>query len=145
MGQVRRANKRTVKFGSRSHSIRGTALELPFEDERFDSLISIASVKHWPNPERGLQECLRVLESGKPFLIVEAARESTLEDVKQFVSEFRFPGFLTPIIARGFKRFVAGQALTNREARNLFSNIDLDSFSVEKMEGLPGLKIRGIK
>lgn len=40
--------------------IQGRAEELPFSDNSFEAVMSVLSLHHWQNPERGLAELMRV-------------------------------------------------------------------------------------
>lgn len=46
----------------------GSAMELPFEDNSFDYIWSIAVWEHLPDPEKALDEAMRVLKHGGVFL-----------------------------------------------------------------------------
>lgn len=47
----------------------GNALELPYEDNQFDYVISSFSLHEWPEPEKGIIDMLRILKkSGKLFI-----------------------------------------------------------------------------
>jgi ubiquinone/menaquinone biosynthesis C-methylase UbiE len=51
---------------------RGVAEELPFEDGRFDAVISRLSAHHWRDVNAGLREAARVLKPGGMALFVDA-------------------------------------------------------------------------
>ncbi len=118
----------------------GSALDLPFPDESFDATISIASIKHWPDPARGVRETLRVTGRGGAVLIVEADRSCTLDDATAFVKRWRG---LMPVTVRlaFFRTWVAGQAFDLDEARAFVENEDVQSFEVRRIPGAPGLAI----
>ena len=44
--------------------------QLPFEDNRFDLVMAAHTLEHLSNPLDGLQEMVRVLQPGRPLLIV---------------------------------------------------------------------------
>jgi ubiquinone/menaquinone biosynthesis C-methylase UbiE len=47
----------------------GDVEALPFEDERFDHVVSRYSAHHWPNPAAALREIRRVLKPGGRFVL----------------------------------------------------------------------------
>lgn len=145
LDQIQRTKERTKAYSNQVFSIRGTALELPFKNNSFNHVMSVASVKHWPEPKRGLLECVRILKPGGNLFIVEASKDCTLEDSRRFVSEFQIPGFLKGIVARAFQKFVAGQGLSNREAQTLVTNLHCSQIDIRKIEGLPAIRIRAEK
>jgi len=93
-GQVGRAVARSKRFHGRLSFVEGSALDLPFEDESFDTVTSFASIKHWPNPRRGVEEAVRVLKPGGLLMIVEADRGCHYEDAAAFVELTRGPSAL---------------------------------------------------
>lgn len=46
--------------GVESHMVQASALDLPFDDARFDLVMAIEVLEHLPDPERALQEIVRV-------------------------------------------------------------------------------------
>ncbi len=72
--QIARARARAAKAGIALDLRVASALELPFEDGAFDGVVSVASIKHWPDQGRGMGELTRVLAPGGHLLVVEADR-----------------------------------------------------------------------
>lgn len=44
--------------------------KLPFEDEKFDKIVTVESFYFWPNPAENLKEVLRTLKTGGVFLLI---------------------------------------------------------------------------
>jgi ubiquinone/menaquinone biosynthesis C-methylase UbiE len=140
--QIARARDRNIKHQGATFVV-GDALELPFPDERFDAVVSIASIKHWPDQAKGLSECVRVLRPGGQLLVVEADRGCRLEDARSFVSRWRLPALMRPINLFMFRALVAGRSLDLDDARALMSDLPLASWEVTRIEGTPALLMRG--
>ncbi|MFW6067177.1 MAG: methyltransferase domain-containing protein [Myxococcota bacterium] len=145
--QVERARQRAreAKLDGRLRFVQGTALDLPFPDETFDVVFSIASIKHWPDQARGLAECTRVLAPGGKLVVVEADRGCRHEDAAAFVSRFRIPRVLRPLALAAFRTWVAGQSLDLEEARTLMGHLPFAEHRVERIAGTPGLLLLGHK
>lgn len=62
----------------------GDAARLPFADAEFDFVVSSASLHHWKEPARILNEIYRVLKPGKPALIFDVRRDASTEKVDEF-------------------------------------------------------------
>ncbi len=139
--QIRRARTRA----QRAEFVVGDALDLPFEDADFDDVLSVASIKHWPDPAQGLAECVRVLRPGGRLLVIEADRGCKLADVRRFVAGWHIPGLLRGVGVALFRTVVAGQSLDLDEARALATPLALQSCSVARIPGTPGLAIQGTK
>jgi ubiquinone/menaquinone biosynthesis C-methylase UbiE len=93
-GQVARARAR---LGDRATIVEGSALKLPYASNRFDFVFSDASIKHWPDPARGLRECVRVLRPGGHLVVTEADRGCRFEDAAAFVRRWRLPQAVFPL------------------------------------------------
>jgi len=141
--QITRARQRNADH-QMSAFVVGDALSLPFPNEGFDAVVSIASIKHWPDQAKGLAECVRVLRAGGQLLIVEADRGCRLEDARTFVSRWRFPRITRPVNLAVFRTLVAGRSLDLEDARSLMSGLQLASWEVTRLPGTPALLMRGI-
>jgi len=137
--QVARATRRAAAHRDRVRFVEGNALSLPFPDGHFDALVSVGSIKHWPDPRRGLAECARVLRPGGFLVIVEVDRSCHLADARSFVARWRMPGAFRPLGLLLFRTFVAGQALDLDDLRALAATAPLAHVRVERIPGTPGL------
>jgi ubiquinone/menaquinone biosynthesis C-methylase UbiE len=87
------------------------AQALPFGDGAFDVVISTASIKHWPDPEQGVREALRVLVPRGRLVLLETDPTANREQALHFVSHFRHvPAFASDLLSWYFRRFVAQQS-----------------------------------
>ena len=145
--QVTRATRRAHKAGlaDRVQFTQGSALELPVDDGAFDAAVSVGSIKHWPDPARGLAECVRALRPGGRLVIVEVDRGCLLEDARAFVARWRMPAPMRPLGLVLFRTFVAGQGLDLDDGRRLLPGLPLTATSVERVPGTPGVLFRGTK
>jgi len=142
--QVARARRRTAALGGRVQVVEGSALELPFGSATFDYLISIGSIKHWPDRGRGLGECVRVVRPGGTVVIAEADRGCQLDDARGFVARWRVPRLLRPVALAGFRTWVAGQGLDLDEARALLDQVGVTERFAERVAGAPFLVFGGV-
>ncbi|MCC7539630.1 MAG: class I SAM-dependent methyltransferase [Deltaproteobacteria bacterium] len=141
--QVSRARRRATELGGRVSFVEGSALELPFDDACFDLVYSVASIKHWPDPARGLRECVRVLRPGGWLLVLEADRGCRQDDAAEFVRGFRLPRVLWPASLAFFRVIVAGRSLDIEDARALLVGLPLEDATVRRLEGAPAFVIKG--
>jgi SAM-dependent methyltransferase len=140
--QVARARAR---LGDRAVIVEGSALDLPYASDRFDFVFSDASIKHWPEPGRGLAECVRVLRPGGRLLVTEADRGCRFEDAAGFVRRWRLPWLLFPIELALFRTWVAGQAFDLAEFEAFAGALPLDEGRARRVEGTPAIVLEGIK
>ena len=139
--QVKRARKRCPD----ATFVQGSALDLPFDDNSFDGVFSIASIKHWPDQRQGVNECVRVLRPGGRLIIAEADRACTLDEARNFVSNWHIPRLARPVAMTLFRTFVAGQAIDQNEAQAHLDSQPLVDTEVRLQQDLPSLAMMGIK
>lgn len=140
--QVARARRRT---GGAADLVQGSALALPFRNGAFGAVLSIVSLKHWPDPRLGLAECARVLRPGGRLLVVEGVRGASREESLALVGRYRVPRLARPIALRGFRRWVLGISPTLAEARGWLPSLGLAEAGAEQVPGTPLVLIRGRK
>ena len=67
--------------------IRASALELPFENDRFDAVVSFETLEHLAEQDDLMSECRRVLKPGG-FLLMSSPDRKTYSDDTGFENEF---------------------------------------------------------
>ena len=134
--QIARAKKRGRSISNVSFEIQdATAMSLP--DESFDIVYSTASVKHWPDPARGVSEMKRVCKKKGTVIVVEVDKETTRADAKNFVSTWLVLPPFRPLMAEYFRHFVAGQGLTLSELTAIVKASGLANVEGRKIPGQP--------
>jgi len=141
--QIARARERGNRFGDRVSFAEGSALDMPLGAASFDVVVSVASIKHWPDPARGVAECVRVLRPGGALVILEVDRSCLLDDARAFVRRWRMPAALRPAALVLFRTYVAGQSIDVEEARALLAPFAWAEREVVRVAGTPALMMRG--
>jgi SAM-dependent methyltransferase len=143
--QIARARSRVGALDQRVSFLEGNAVDLPFADGEFDLVYSLGSIKHWPERERGLHECARVLRIGGRLWVMEGDRGCRLEDVQALIATWNVPSPLRPLAVSFFRNVVAGHSLDVDEARAMLSKVTTLEGSVERGVGLPVWVIAGTR
>jgi len=141
--QLARAAARAREGGRPIRLVRGSALELPFLARSFDAVISLGSIKHWPDPRGGLGECVRVAKQGGLLAVGEVDRGCTFADSWSFVNRWKGPRFIRPIAHALFRTWVAGHSFDLDDARALMRDVPLVRSDVHRVTGTPTLLMLG--
>ena len=112
-------------------------MNLPFLDASFDIVISVASIKHWLDGKRGLQEIRRVLAPNGIAFIGEADRNATKEEIYRFAAKFTAWYVWDSFMKWYLRRVVFGQSYTQKEAELMARAAGFGQVSVEKVSELP--------
>lgn len=134
---VRRAQERAGEHANLEFRV-GDAMSLPLDDDSVDLAVSVASIKHWPDPARGVAELGRVLRPGAAFCILEADPECSLSAARSFVAHWRYvlPG-TRELAMRYFVHFVARQAPRVEQVEGFCQAAGLVEVEAERREDLP--------
>lgn len=135
--QVRRAEERARPMADLLQFVSGSALALPFGADTFDGLISICSIKHWGDPIRGLNECLRVLRPGAFLVVIEVEPGHRPEDRKAFIARQHVPRCFRPIAMTGFRWKIASRSLSLHHTESLFRTMPVSDITGKTIPGMP--------
>ena len=144
--QIRRAERRRSEAGAGNvRFLEGDALHLPLESESADLVVSVGSLKHWPDARQGLAECVRILSRGGRMIIWECNPEASLDEVLIFVRVFCKPTFLQRPLARTFLERTARPSPSCGQLRAIARDLPLSTSVVETLAGSPFLRIIATK
>lgn len=103
--------------------------KLPFEEEKFDKIVTVESFYFWPSPADNLKEILRILKKGGIFLLVadiyqkENMKEETLENIRRYQ-------MINP---------------TEMEFRELFEQAGFSSVEIHTKDGEDWICVEGVR
>lgn len=135
--QVRRAGQRAQKQKKDVSFLRGNALSLPFRPNSFDLVVSVGSIKHWPDRRAGLSECLRVLRPDSDLHVLEADPAVSWGDARDFIAGLNFPAVMRLPFLPYFKYVVAGNGLDESDTRALCSRINATDSTTRSLTNVP--------
>lgn len=142
--QVTRARSRGRHLEDRMQIDEGSALALPHDDGTFDAVVSIASIKHWPDQARGLREILRVLAPGGWLYVVEVFSGCTLEEVTAFLATLPIPKLLHPVLAPQMRKLLQ-TGWTHADAGRLAEEVGIVDAVIERPPGPPTVALMAPK
>lgn len=103
----------------------GDAMKLPFADASFDEVVSTASIKHWPDPARGVREMARVAKPGAHVMVLEVDREASDAAITNFVRLFLRPPGSLAFVRAYFRKFIGGQGSSRSELAAWIADLGL--------------------
>jgi ubiquinone/menaquinone biosynthesis C-methylase UbiE len=125
MIEIARRNADEYGVSERVEFRQGNASHMPFEDSRFDFVMSSGSLHHWEESPQVFSEIYRVLKPGCRALISDLRRDVPQEAVKKW----------TDAIASRFMRWGVkhsfSEAYTPQEVKGLLEGSGFESFDVK--------------
>jgi len=112
----------------------GNAMNIPFADGRFDVVVSVGSIKHWPNPERGLTEIHRVLAPGGWTIVSETDKEASPDAIRTFTARFYRMFIPQSVLVWGLRQIIFGRSLARKDVARFARKA---GFRDVRMEGHP--------
>lgn len=116
----------------------GNAMQLPFNDQTFDLVISTGSVKHWPEPARGIAEMARVCKPAGTLIILETDPACTPQQARAFAGYWRnVPTVAAYPTAWYFRHFVSAQSPGSQQIAQWLQQTGANILSSESLVEFP--------
>ncbi len=139
--QIARAQQRAQERKYALHFKVADVQALPFPDASFDVVYSSGSVKHWPDPLRGISECWRVLKPGGEILLTDGTSDATLEQMHNFYDLLHFPKRIKkPLSALLYRRLIR-PACPMETYRQIAGQLKMPEGAVSQLASLPLFRI----
>ncbi len=136
--QVRSANRLQIHKQIQNCIFRqGNSMDLPFKDASFDIVISLASITHWPDAKRGLQEIRRVLMPHGFAFIGEKDGDSTDGEIFRFARRFTAWYVWDRFMKWYLHRIAFKQSLSRKEAESVAKEAGFKHALARKVLGWP--------
>lgn len=118
----------------------GDIMAVPLKQSQAQLVVSLASIKHWPDRLQGLREMSRILKPGGLCCILEVDRRCTQEEAEQFVSYWHYvmPG-ARGLVAKYFREVVSEQSLDAGSLRKTIKAAGFKRVAVDRSSDLPFL------
>ncbi len=144
--QVIKAEKyRRQKKMSNCSFQQNNAMSLPFNDSSFDTVVSVGSIKHWPDAYRGLQEIHRVLKPGGCLMISETDRGASDEDLRSFVQRFPIPLVPEWLNFWGLRYVIFGQSFTEEQLSQIVRQAGFTNIECRRVAACPYVIVKAWK
>lgn len=136
--QVRAANRlKRQRKADNCRFRRGDAMGIPSGKEVFDEVVSVGSIKHWPDGLKGLREIHRVLKHGGWAVISETDREASDEALWRFVRRFHIWFIPDRLLFWGLRQVVFGQSYSQEELKTLLHDAGFRNIVEQRVSTCP--------
>lgn len=124
---------------------RGDAMNIHSDDESFDDVVSVGSIKHWPDGLRGLIEMHRVLKPGGWAVISETDRDVSDENLWRFVKRFSIWFIPDWLLFWGLRHIVFGQSYNQKELEDLVRAAGFHNITSQEVSCCPYVIVKAQK
>ncbi len=135
--QIARAHRRAQRQRTDVTFEVANAQALPFPDASFDVVYSFGSVKHWPDPLKGIGECWRVLKPGGALLLADSTSDATRAQVVSFYRIAGFPRLLEDLVVPVVQRIIVQPARPMSVYHNIAATLGMPPGSVTQPPYMP--------
>ncbi|MFH1078896.1 MAG: class I SAM-dependent methyltransferase [Pseudomonadota bacterium] len=123
----------------------GNAMHLPFADDWFDAVVSVGSIKHWPDPQQGITEIYRVLAPGRWAVISETDREASGKALRRFMQRFTAWFFWDPLLFWGLRHIIFDHSFSQQEIVSFSQTARFREIRTEKLATCPYVIVKAQK
>jgi ubiquinone/menaquinone biosynthesis C-methylase UbiE len=136
--QVRQARRLQKRRGIDNCRFReGNAMHLPFANDCFDAVVTVGSIKHWPDAQQGITEIHRVLVPGQWAVISETDREVSGRVLRRFMQRFTAWFFWDPLLYWGLRHIIFDQSYSQQEIVSFARTAGFREIRAEKLATCP--------
>jgi ubiquinone/menaquinone biosynthesis C-methylase UbiE len=121
------------------------AMHLPYADNHFDAVVSVGSIKHWPDPQRGITEIHRVLVPERWAVVSETDRDASTEDLRRFIQRFTAWFFWDPLLLWGLRHIIFNRSFSEREIVAFAENAGFREIRTERLATCPYVIVKAKK
>jgi ubiquinone/menaquinone biosynthesis C-methylase UbiE len=144
--QVRQAQRLQKRRGIANCRFKeGNAMHLPFADNCFDAVVTVGSIKHWPDPQQGITEIHRVLVPGQWAVISETDRDVEVKALRRFMQRFTAWFFWDPVLYWGLHHIIFGQSYSQQEIISFAQTAGFREIRAEKLDTCPYVIVKAQK
>ena len=144
--QVRAARQYAAKNGAANCFFhRGNAMNIPCADRTFDAAVSIGSIKHWPDPARGLREIYRVLKPEGHFIISETDKEVSDDDLRDFITRFQVWFVPDVLLLWGLRHVIFGRSFSETQLAGAVSAAGFKGATYTRVKQCPYIVVQTYK
>jgi len=115
----------------------GNAMQLPFVDNSFDAVVTVGSIKHWPDPQQGMAEIHRILAPGRWAVISETDREASGKALRRFMQRFTAWFFWDPLLFWGLRHIIFNHSFSQQEIVSFAQAAGFREIRTEKLPTCP--------
>jgi len=123
----------------------GNAMEIPFREDHFDAIVSVGSIKHWPDPQKGVSEMRRVLAPGGWAVISETDKEVSDEALRQFMARFKAWYLWNPLLFWGLRHIIFGESYSHQEIVAFFKAAGFKNIHMRNLGTCPYVIVKAQK
>lgn len=136
--QVREARKlQNIQKVTNCRFEQGDAMNIRFAKNSYDAAVSIGSIKHWPDPIRGLGEIYRVIKPDSLLLIAETDRDVSDDDLWRFMNRFKVWFVPRRLLFWGLRHVIFGQSFTETTLSEALRQAGFQNIECSRVPGCP--------
>lgn len=144
--QIRQANRLRERRGINNCRFeRGNAMDLPYTDNHFDAVLTIGSIKHWPDPRQGMAEIHRVLAPGQWAVISDVDRQASGKALRRFSQRFTAWFLWDPLLVWGLRHIVFDHSYSEHEIVSFAGEAGFREIRTEKLATCPYVIVKARK
>lgn len=125
--------------------MKANAMRLPFKGALFDAVVSVGSIKHWPDALQGVREMARVLRPGGLLIVSETDRGASQDELKSFMERFTTWYLWDPLLLWGLRHVVFGQSYSEGRIVAFLEMAGFTGIQAQRLQECPYVIVKARK